>query len=114
MIQFVIPIRTVSPANLRVHWCMRARRAKDHRSAAGLVMRSKLTREPIGDGPICVTLTRCAPRSLDSDNLATSCKGVRDGIADGLGIDDGDERITWVYKQQKAKDYSIRVEMEER
>jgi hypothetical protein len=61
-----------------------------------------------------ITLTRIAPRKLDTDNLVSACKGVRDGIADTLGVDDGDERITWKYAQRKGKpkQYAVEVEVE--
>ena len=39
--------------------------------------------------PIVVTITRLGPRALDSDNLASSGKHVRDAIATWLGVDDG-------------------------
>lgn len=40
---------------------------------------------------------------LDSDNLPGAFKHVRDGMADALGIDDGDARLAWSYAQVKAK-----------
>lgn len=39
---------------------------------------------------------------MDDDGLTISAKHVRDGIADWLGIDDGDKRLTWIVKQDKA------------
>lgn len=47
---------------------------------------------------VCVTIIACGPRLLDDDNLATGAKPLRDGIAAGLGIDDGDRRIRWQYR----------------
>ena len=52
--------------------------------------------------PCVITITRIGPRKLDSDNLAGSAKHVRDGVADWLGIDDGDERLTWEYAQRSG------------
>ena len=47
-----------------------------------------------------IKLTRLAPRKLDSDNLAGSMKAVRDGIAEALEINDGDESAAvWEYGQ---------------
>ena len=50
---------------------------------------------------------------MDSDNLAISQKGVRDGVADWLGVDDGDQGIQWVYEQRAGgpKVYAIEVEV---
>ena len=56
-----------------------------------------------------IELTRLAPRRLDSDNLAGSCKHIRDGIADWFGVDDGDARYQWAYAQEKSKEYGVRV-----
>ena len=71
---------------------------------------------------ITVTLTRIAPRKFDGDGVVASCKHVRDGVADALGIDDGDERITWLYAQRKAepadglpaaaRGYGVRIQVE--
>jgi hypothetical protein len=60
-----------------------------------------------------VRIVRIGPRKLDSDNLAISAKGIRDGIAQRLGINDGSDRITWSYAQArgKRKEYSVRVEI---
>jgi hypothetical protein len=54
-------------------------------------------------GPFVVTLTRIAPRKLDSDNLNSAFKAMRDGIADWLCVDDGHESVTWVYAQRKGR-----------
>src|SRR3974390_2058721 len=59
--------------------------------------------------PCTVTLTRHAPRALDSDNLQTAFKWIRDEVADCVigfksnGRNDSDPRLTWVYKQEKTK-----------
>ena len=63
--------------------------------------------------PVTITITRVAPRKLDSDNLARSMKAVRDGIADAFRLDDGDDRLDWRYAQRtgRAKEYSVDVEI---
>ncbi len=33
------------------------------------------------------------------DNLPSAFKGVRDGIAKSIGLDDGDRRFRWQYRQ---------------
>lgn len=57
----------------------------------------------IPDLPATITICRVGPRTLDGDNLQGACKYVRDAIAAFLGVDDADERLTWVYEQQKGK-----------
>jgi hypothetical protein len=62
--------------------------------------------------PCTITITRLGPRKLDDDNLASSAKHVRDGIADKLGVDDGDDRLTWRYSQEKSSTYGVRIKIE--
>jgi hypothetical protein len=52
--------------------------------------------------PLTVTMTRVSPRELDDDNLCGAFKKVRDSIAEWLGVDDRDKRITWRTEQRKA------------
>jgi hypothetical protein len=108
-----LPIHTVSEANVRTHWAAKAQRTKLHRSTAQWQMRAQAGhgfRHPL---PCVVTLTRIAPRELDGDNLQTSMKAVRDGIADWLGVDDRNPQVTWNYAQKKGKpkQYAVTVEV---
>ncbi len=108
-----IPLRLVSEANARDHWAKKAKRVKQQRGAVGLVVVGLLWRElgfPDGAwGAVCdqgrldVHLTRLAPSGgLDGDNLVSSCKAVRDGVADALGVKDDDSRVTWHYDQRPS------------
>ena len=118
-ISFVLPIHTVSESNCHEHWRNRQRRAKLQRGVSAVMSGPHLRAAGyLGvferESPnLSVTLTRIAPRSLDSDNLAGSQKHVRDGIADCLGIDDRDKRVTWTYGQRKgaAKTYAVEVKV---
>ena len=111
--QAELPIRTWSEANARVHWARRARRAREQRRVARMSLRAALAAHGQPSLPATITLTRLASRKLDSDNLASALKAVRDGVADALGIDDGDERLAWHYAQDKAPrgHYAVRVEI---
>lgn len=64
--------------------------------------------------PVTVTLTRIAPRALDGDNLQNAFKAIRDGIADRLGVDDRDSRVTWQYGQERGqpRQYAVRIKIE--
>ena len=108
-----LPIRTVSESNQSEHWAFRARRAQQQRSIAVAVIRSEL-RQFGYLPPHLITMTRIALRRLDVGNLATSMKHVQDGVADALGINDGDARISWLYAQRKGKpqEYAVEVEIE--
>ena len=113
-IQVELPVRTVSEPNARTHWAPRARRQSELRGVFNLAIRSRLgaSRRP---DRAAVTLTRIAPRTMDSDNLAASLKAVRDGVADALGIDDGDARLTWAYAQERGPNsryFAVRVRIE--
>ena len=128
--RIVLPIRTRSEANRREHWAAKAKRAKEQRGVAAMLVRRAYNasgaRKPDASGaltlrgkavlsePVTITLTRIAPRKLDSGNLEASFKAVQDGVADALGIDDGDERLTWVYGQLKGdpKEYEVWVDVE--
>jgi len=110
VIEVLLPVRTWSEANQRGHWGKRARRAKKQREAARLLVRAARVALP-ASGTVAITLTRIGPRALDSDNLASGLKAVRDGVADALRIDDGSSRIEWRYAQEKGKpgEYAVRV-----
>src|ERR1700678_2601938 len=51
---------------------------------------------------IRVGLVRVSCQELDYDGLVSSCKSLRDAIAAGLGIDDGDARIKFSYGQLQS------------
>ena len=111
MLTISIPIKLVSVANLRMHWAVKAKLAKSHRSRVGAFLRHEAPIPPTT--PLTVVLTRIAPRRLDSDNLASAFKACRDGIADWLEVDDGNQGIQWVYEQRAGgpKVYAIEVEV---
>ncbi len=108
LLEFEVPIQTVSEANRRDHWATRAKRARRQRMSAwqctiyaahrwGVVL------------DICravratVTLTRFSSRRLDDDNMRAAMKAVRDGIADALHVDDGSDDVIWRYAQGAGK-----------
>lgn len=99
-----IPLRLDSMLNLRLHWASKHKKVKALRQAAMVV--------PLGlPVPCTVVITRIAPRALDGDNLQGACKGLRDGIATRLGVDDRDGPVTWLYAQErgKAREYGVRI-----
>lgn len=106
MAEVELPLRIESVANKRWHWSVKARHTKAQRLAALAVPPHPL--------PCVVTLVRVAPRALDTDNLASGFKALRDGIADRLGVADNDPRVSWRYEQVrgKAKEYAARVRIQ--
>jgi hypothetical protein len=111
MIEVSLPLRTRSTLNVREHWRKRAKRTQEERAVVR--MRLAVVREWPPRLPAVVTLTRVGPRALDGDNLQGSLKGVRDGVADALGVDDGSDEVTWSYDQQRGS-YEVRVRVESR
>ncbi len=106
-----LPLRLTNPLNgSHKHWAVKARARKEHRSTVALALNAPLSafreiivRQAGGAKSLLVTVIRVAPRQLDPhDGLPASCKGVVDGIADALDIDDRDPRIMWTYDQKKG------------
>ena len=109
-----LPLRLVSLTNQREHWSKKYKRSKVERGSAGLALRGRMPRIDGVGAEFVVTIGRIAPRKLDDDNLRAAAKSVRDGVADFLGIDDGDARIEWRYEQMKGKpkEYACRIRIE--
>lgn len=112
-IEFTIPVRTVSESNKSRHefWAVTAKRVKSQRRLGFLFTRQNtilIATEVIRR----IMLTRLAPKRLDTGNNPSAMKAIQDGIADALKINDGDERIDWIYKQEKSKVYGVRVRIE--
>ena len=109
-----LPIRLVSEANSHTHWRERQKRAKEQRLAAEMSlraavrnMRGRLVLNPWIPTILVVTITRIAPRALDSDNAVGSAKHIRDGVADALGVNDRDPRVEWVVRQRKSDGHAM-------
>jgi hypothetical protein len=93
-------------ANRRDHWTTRRKRFTAQRDS---VREAWMFAPLIATGfsglclPCTVTLTRIG-RKCDSDNLAGAFKAVRDEVASLIGVDDGDDRLTWIYAQRPGPD----------
>jgi hypothetical protein len=110
--EFALPLRLDNPLNgSHEHW---AAKAKKRRNLRGIVL---LTTKPQVYGlrlPAVVTITRIANSSgLDAhDGLPASCKPVVDAIAEALGIDDRDTRVTWRFAQRRGRAYGCEIRIE--
>ena len=82
------PDKALNP-NSRTHWAVKAKATKAYRQAAGWAARASKHKCDIG-GIINLHITFMPPdkRRRDMDNMIASCKGLLDGIADGLGVND--------------------------
>lgn len=97
---FEMPIRLVSVANLREHWAVKAKRAKAHRREAFIeARRHGLLPMNI---PLTITIERVGKKYLDLDNLANA-----------LEMDDGHANLHWKYTQSIGKTYKVKVFIEQ-
>jgi hypothetical protein len=111
MISITIPLKTVSEANCRKHWRVKARRHKLQKQAVYLscfqIVPALL--------PCIVKITRIG-RKLDDDNLVAALKYIRDAIAEllvpgkAVGRADDHKDIQWEYAQEKGA-VGIRIEV---
>jgi hypothetical protein len=106
-------LRTVCELNSHEHWRNRQKRAKAQKNHVALVLRRTVTSLMMTAAPLEVTLTRIAPSNgLDvGDNLPSSQKHVRDAVADLLGVNDRDPRVTWIYEQRRGP-WGVEVKIE--
>lgn len=72
---------------------------RKHGQSAALVKDAKAKHRRKRSVGVSVEIIRLGRNTLDSDNLVSGGKPLRDAIARSLGIDDGDERIRWHYGQ---------------
>ena len=91
-------LRLVNPLNHRQGWRAVSARGKREKAATAAALRG---REPPAL-PALVTITRVSPGRLDDDGATASAKHVRDAVAEWLGCDDGDPRVTWAVVQAKG------------
>ncbi len=106
ILEFDAPIRIRSEANIGGELRAFLRRKKAIETKFQEVL-DKLPR--IITMPCVVTFTRFGPQKFDDDNLAYAFKCVRDTLADWIGVDDGDPRYKWRYREKQSREYMIRV-----
>jgi crossover junction endodeoxyribonuclease RusA len=108
------PPKSLSP-NSRKHWAVKARDAKHARQVAGRCVREAGIRPGDFDipGKLKVTWVFQEPdkRRRDDDNLISSVKAFRDGVADALGIDDSRFETT-IRRDAPVKGGAVRVILE--
>lgn len=99
----ILGLRTMSEQNEREHWRTRASRTKHQKEVVTLVLHGSQVHRMKGLMPLVVTMTRVAPSNgLDTDNMVSSQKHVRDAIAKVLGVDDKDPCVEWRVEQRKG------------
>jgi hypothetical protein len=119
LVEWVLPVELPSLPNLRGHWAKRDKLRTAQFEAIHAGMRD-LHVPSWGAAvtlpfPRLVTFTRLGGRKLDADNLAACFKFVQDCIVGRyLGLDDGDDRLTFDYRQEASKMRGLRVRIETR
>lgn len=121
-----LTLKTISESNSRIHW---AELRRLHKVQQFVVQSAFYNHVTILHFPCKIVLTRLAPRQLDTDNLQGAFKYIRDQIAVCIfpekevvyrnekgkevrikGHADNDSRISWEYRQEKAKKLGVRIE----
>lgn len=94
---FIPGLKLVSLTNQREHWRTRSRRAKEHRAAVRSAVDAAGLGLLIARAPTLVAMTYWfrGPK-MDSDNLESALKHVRDGVAEWLRVDDGSPDIVFL------------------
>lgn len=128
-LQIEIPIRLVSTANSREHWIVKSKRNAKQCNALRVEFLSELAKLncPMPSPPYVITLTRLSSRCMDFDNLVVAFKHIRDEISNIIhgekryyttksgknvllrGRQDSHGGCFWMYEQEKAKTFSIKV-----
>ena len=107
-VELPVPI-TGQGQNGREHWAVKAKRTKRERSGVADALAALFGRVPC---PSRVRLTILGGhRRIDDDNVRGRLKACRDGVADWLGVDDGDARITWECGHARGRSRGVRVEI---
>lgn len=118
-----LPLRTGRGQNDRMLPQAKARLTKVQRKAGNLAAFIALSprdfpeaklRRMLVESRFVVGLCRCTPSALplDDDNAAGALKGVRDGVADRLFVNDGDRRLVrWVYTQKTSTPWAVEIEI---
>ena len=101
-------LRLDATPNGRAHWTATAKKRARERA----VLTRALSGITPPAGPWRVVITRIGPRVMDTDNVDTAAKGVRDSIAAWCGVDDGDSAWTWEVRGEVARGYAVRITIE--
>lgn len=106
------PPKELSP-NARVHWAKKSKAAKQYRAECFLLTKKAGIAAPLAD-EILFALDFVPPdrRKRDDDNLLASCKALRDGVADALGIDDNRFITQLRISRETVKGGEVRVRIQ--
>jgi crossover junction endodeoxyribonuclease RusA len=104
------PDKALSP-NARLHWSKVSKHKKAQRKAAYVLTLATGIRSIAWEGDIHLWIDFYPPdrRARDQDNMLASCKGLLDGLADALGVDDKRFRLHPFVKSEIGGMVKIRL-----
>lgn len=109
------PASVLSPNN-RSHWRKKASARKAQRTEGVLLTKAvhhtrRAAVAALQAIPVHIEFMPPDRRARDWDNLLASCKGLCDGIADGLGVDDRNFRISFELLTDTVKGGCVKVRL---
>ena len=119
VLDWTLPITTISESNARDHWSKKAARARAQRQHIWVQWRNNEKNFDLVKTPCIIRLTRISPCKLDDDNLRGALKACRDGISDCIvpgrapGRSDNVEGMSFEYHQEKGKpkEKAVRIQI---
>lgn len=113
-VKLTIPLKLKPEGNGLEHWRVVSKRRKEQHAAVALMLRDYAPALIDQGFPVICTLIRVSAGKLDSDNLQSAFKAVRDAVARELGVDDGGDDVVWCYEQRKGARgvYEVVIEIE--
>jgi len=92
------------------HWGERSRRVKRERRTVAAALADVTLPDLSRPGSrAAVAVTRLGGRRRDPDNNVASLKGVIDAVATALGVDDGDDRVSWAWGWRAGPAHGVEV-----
>ena len=122
IVDITLPIRTKNPlnnqtGNSKLAAIIRTRKRAEQRAVAYMALAGRTPKARDLPYPkYIVTLSRLSSSKMDDEGFAASAKGIRDAVADALGLDDGDmERIEFKYNpfvRSPKGSYGVRIQID--
>jgi hypothetical protein len=127
IVEWILPIKTISEANSREHWAVRRKR---HQMQKNHIDWAFVNSKPNIPEKCHIHMTRISPGQLDYVNLVSSFKNIQDYIAacvypnrvvfakskkgriySNPGHCDRGDSITWGFAQEKGKpkEYGVKI-----
>ncbi len=106
---FPWPPKTLSP-NARVHWAVKSKATKALRlTCAVLAKQARMSVDWEGDIHVWMDYYPPDRRARDQDNMISASKGMLDGLADALGVNDKRFRLHPYVKDETGGIVKVRL-----